>query len=111
MTAPFFAGAKAMRAVRRAGQILIRGQDRKEKETKMRSYLIKDTTLQERLEIVRTWEEAEGCENSGMDLTEFYSDYISGRREIAEINAAFRTAYVVETPEDDGKGCGMGIRR
>lgn len=77
----------------------------------MRSYRIKDTTLQERLEIVRSWEEAEGCESSGMDLTEFYSDYISGRREIAEINAAFRTTYVADTPEDNGKGCGMGIRR
>ncbi len=80
-------------------------------DKKMRSYLIKDTTLQERLEIVRAWEEAEGCENSGMDLTEFYSDYISGRKEISEINAAFRTAYVVDTPEDDGKGCGMGTHR
>ena len=70
-----------------------------------------DTTLQERWEIGRAWEEAEGCENSGMDLTEFYSDYISGRKEISEINAAFRTAYVVDTPEDDGKGCGMGTHR
>lgn len=72
----------------------------------MKSYLIKDTTLQERLEIVRAWEEAEGCDRSGMDLTEFYSDYISGRKEISEINAAFHTSYVVETPEDENKGCG-----
>ena len=72
----------------------------------MKSYRIKDTTLQERLEIVRAWEEAEGCDNSGMDLTEFYSDYISGRKEISEINAAFHTSYVVETPEDENRGCG-----
>ena len=57
----------------------------------MKSYLIKDTTFEERLEIVRAFEEAGSCENTGMDLTEFYSDYISGRREIAEINASFHT--------------------
>lgn len=77
----------------------------------MKSYLIKDTTFEERLEIVRAFEEAESCENTGMDLTELYSDYISGRREIAEINASFHTGYVVEVPENEDKGCGMGYRR
>lgn len=77
----------------------------------MKSYLIKDTTFEERLEIVRAFEEAESCENTGMDLTEFYSDYISGRSEIAEINASFHTGYVVEVPENEDKGCGMGYRR
>lgn len=77
----------------------------------MKSYLIKDTTFEERLEIVRTFEEAESCENTGMDLAEFYSDYISGRREIAEINASFHTGYVVEVPESEDQGCGMGYRR
>ena len=74
----------------------------------MKSYLIKDTTFEERLEIVRAFEDAESCEK---DLTEFYSDYISGRREIAEINASFHTGYVVEVPESEDKGCGMGYRR
>ena len=77
----------------------------------MKSYLIKDTTFKERLEIVRAFEETGSCENTGMDLTEFYSDYISGRREIAEINASFHTGYVVEVPESEDQGCGMGYRR
>lgn len=77
----------------------------------MKSYLIKDTTFEERLEIVRAFEETGSCENTGMDLTEFYSDYINGRREIAEINASFHTGYVVEVPESEDQGCGMGYRR
>ncbi len=80
----------------------------------VKSYLIKDTTLDERLEIVRMWEEDESCETSGMDLTEFYSDYISGRKEIAEINAEYaarQTNYVVDTPDEANKpACGMGRR-
>ncbi len=80
-----------------------------------KSYLIKDTTLQERLEIVRMWQEDESCENCGMDLTEFYSDYISGRKEIAEINAEYaerQASYVVDIPDDSSKKtCGQGGRR
>ena len=41
----------------------------------MKSYLIKDTTFEERLEIVRAFEETGSCENTGMDLTEFYSEH------------------------------------
>ena len=33
----------------------------------MKSYLIKDTTFEERLEIVRAFEETGSCENTGMD--------------------------------------------
>ena len=79
-----------------------------------KSYLIKDTTFQERLEIVRQWQEDESCENSGIDLTEFYNDYISGRKEIAEINAEYvanQQGYVVDVPEDEKLNCGQGGRR
>ena len=41
----------------------------------MKSYLIKDTTFEEQLEIVRAFEETGSCENTGMDLTEFYSEH------------------------------------
>lgn len=74
----------------------------------MKSNLIKDTTMQERIALVRKWEEDEGCESSGIDLMDFYNDYIDGKREIAEINAAYSTSYVVEFPEEEGKGCSMG---
>ena len=34
----------------------------------MKSILIKDTTKSERIQLVKEWEECEGCESSGMDL-------------------------------------------
>ena len=78
----------------------------------MKSTLIKDTTKSERIALVKQWEEEEGCENSGMNLMEYFRDYIDGKKEIAEVNAAFRTNYVVETPETEEKPmCGMGGRR
>ena len=78
----------------------------------LKSTLIKDTTKSERIALVKQWEEEEGCENSGMNLMEYFRDYIDGKKEIAEVNAAFRTNYVVETPETEEKPmCGMGGRR
>ena len=44
----------------------------------MKSTLIKDTTKSERIELVKQWEEREGCESSGIDLMEFFRDYIDG---------------------------------
>lgn len=71
----------------------------------MKSTLIKDTTKSERIALVKQWEEEEGCENSGMNLMEYFRDYIDGKKEIAEVNAAFRTNYVVETPEKKKNLC------
>lgn len=55
-----------------------------------KSILIADTTVQERIEILRQWipEDAamDGCD---IDLWEFYDDYIKGKKEIAQCNAAF----------------------
>ena len=78
----------------------------------MKSYLIKDTTIHERIELLKQWEETEGCENSGMDLMDFYADYINGKREISEINAEYSARYISEIPDEDNRqGCGMGTRR
>lgn len=76
----------------------------------MKSTLIKDTTKSERIEMIKEWEEVEGCENSGMNLLEFFRDYIDGKKEIAEINAEFRAQYISEIPDDEEprQGCGMG---
>lgn len=47
----------------------------------MKSTLIKDTTKSERIDLVKQWEESEGCESSGIDLMEFFRDYIDGDKE------------------------------
>ena len=70
----------------------------------MKSYLIKDTTKQERIELIRQWVPAdEAMEDCEIDLWDMYHDYIEGKREIAEINAAFvdgeqRKHYEKELP-------------
>ena len=60
-----------------------------------KSTLIADTTVQERIEIIRAWvpedEAVNGCD---IDLWEFYDDYIKGKKEIAECNAAFAESLV-----------------
>lgn len=63
----------------------------------MKSILIKDTTKQERIELIREWIPVDdGLENCEIDLWEMYRDYIDGKKEVAEINAEFRTSYYVE---------------
>lgn len=64
-------------------------------------YLIKDTTKSERIALIKAWEEESGCESSGMDLWEYFRDYIDGKKEISEVNAEFTANYVPEYPEDD----------
>lgn len=55
-----------------------------------KSVLIADTTVQERIQIVRQWiPEDEAMDGCDIDLWEFYDDYIKGKKEISECNAAF----------------------
>ena len=52
--------------------------------------LIKDTTKEERIALIRQWiPDDEAMEDCDIDLWDMYRDYINGTREIAEINAAF----------------------
>lgn len=74
----------------------------------MKSILIKDTTRQEREQIV---EESIGnvsgaCDGCMAGLIDMYQDYIDGKKEIREINMAFRAQYEsgVEGPEKQGCG-------
>ena len=61
------------------------------------SYLIKDTTKKERIELIRSWVPTdEASEDCDIDLWEMYRDYIDGKREIAEINASFHTDFYEE---------------
>lgn len=67
----------------------------------MKSTLIKDTTKSERIQLIKEWEETEGCESSGIDLMTYFKDYIDGVKEISEVNAAFNARYVSEIPDND----------
>lgn len=68
----------------------------------MSGILIKDTTREEREEIIRGALNfcGDGCENcsscalGGGDPYEMYQPYIDGIKEISEINAEYRARYV-----------------
>ena len=60
----------------------------------MNSILIKDTTKEERIAIIREWLPVDdGLEDCEIDLWDMYDDYIRGEKEVAEINAEFQTDY------------------
>ena len=67
----------------------------------MKSTLIKDTTKSERIQMIKQWEETEGCESSGIDLMTYFKDHIDGVKEIAEVNAEFQAGYISEIPDED----------
>ena len=63
----------------------------------MKSTLIKDTTKEERIALIRAWiQDDDGLEDCDMDLWDIYADYINGTREIAEINAAMTGVFMTE---------------
>ena len=55
----------------------------------MKSILIKDTTISERIDIVRQALDFGDGECEGVDMEDMYDDYIYGRKELAEINLEF----------------------
>ena len=74
----------------------------------MRSILIKDTTREEREQIVA---ESIGnisgaCDGCMSGLAEMYQDYIDGKKEIREINMEFKAQYEsgIEVPEKGNCG-------
>ena len=63
-----------------------------------KSYLIKDTTKEERIALIKSWipdDEVMDAEGAP-DLWDLYADYINGTKEISECNAAFKTEYLSE---------------
>lgn len=63
----------------------------------MKSYLIKDTTKEERIALIRQWiSDEDGIEDSGMELWDMYADYVNGTRELSEINATLVSDYWME---------------
>ena len=71
--------------------------ERDEEEKMMSSILIKDTTKEERIALIKSWiPHDDGLEDCDIDLWDMYADYINGKREIAEINMSFEPKYVEE---------------
>ncbi|SKC09359.1 hypothetical protein SAMN06296386_1236 [Lachnospiraceae bacterium] len=75
--------------------------------------LIRNTTVAQRVKIVN---EALGldsvdCEGVPQSMIDMYDDYINGKKEIAEINASFKTEYVMgdDSARPEKGGCGMGM--
>ncbi|SDI75037.1 hypothetical protein SAMN05421493_12617 [Pseudobutyrivibrio sp. 49] len=74
------------------------------------SYLIKDTTKEEREQIVK---ESLGnieanCDGCMAGLAEMYQDYIDGKKELREINMEFNARYVKDNDmETRGSSCVM----
>lgn len=69
----------------------------------MRSILIKDTTREERIQIIQqslsvcgtTCEFCNGCDNMGGGRAEtIYQPYIDGEKEISEINMEYNAGFV-----------------
>lgn len=74
------------------------------------SILIRDTTREQRERIVAESLGAmeASCEGCAAGLYEMYEDYIEGRRELREINMAYRSGYISGRMGPDRSGCGMG---
>lgn len=62
----------------------------------MDQYLIANTTKEERIASIRSWTpDDEAMDENTIDMWEMYRDYIDGKKEIAECNAAFQANYII----------------
>lgn len=73
-----------------------------------KSLLIKDTTVDERMQIVKESLCFGDGECEGVDMDDMYDDYIFGRKELVEIHAEFsrRNAGAVRAESDRDMLCG-----
>lgn len=78
----------------------------------MKSLLIKDTTTEERRDIVRNALDFGGADCEGIDMDDLYDDYILGLKELADINREFSEKHAgcvkADNMESPAPGCGMG---
>lgn len=76
----------------------------------MKSYLIKDTTREERERIVADalGDLSAACDGCSPGLAEMYQAYIDGEMELREVNMAFNARYVSGGEGPARRGCGMG---
>ena len=79
---------------------------------KMAGYLIKETTCEERKQIV---EEALGnlsasCDGCMAGLADMYQDYIAGKKEIRDINMEFNARYERgDMDREERRSCPMSV--
>ena len=71
------------------------------------SYLIQDTTREERERIIAEslGNIEAGCDGCMAGLTEMYQAYIDGEKELCEINMEFRARYVSGDQGPERAGC------
>lgn len=78
----------------------------------MKSLLIKDTTTEERRDIVRNALDFGSADCEGIDMDDLYDDYILGLKELADINREFSEKHAgcvkADNMEPPAPGCGMG---
>ena len=80
----------------------------------MAGYLIKETTCEERKQIV---EEALGnlsasCDGCMAGLADMYQDYIDGKKEIRDINMEFNARYERgDMDREERRSCPMSVSR
>ena len=80
----------------------------------MAGYLIKETTCEERKQIV---EEALGnlsasCDGCMAGLADMYQDYIDGKKEIRDINMEFNARYERgDMDREERRSCPMSVER
>lgn len=66
----------------------------------MEEYLIAGTTKEQRIALIRSWvPDDEAMDENDIDIWEMYRDYIDGKKEIAECNAAFAAQFDQEESE------------
>ena len=75
----------------------------------MKSYLIKDTTREEREQIVAdSIGNIDGsCDGCASGLIDMYQDYIDGIKEVRDINMEFRAHYVSGDEGPVKESCGF----
>ena len=75
----------------------------------MKSYLIKDTTREEREQIVAdSIGNIDGsCDGCASGLIDMYQDYIEGIKELRDINMEFRAHYVSGDEGPVKESCGF----
>ena len=76
----------------------------------MVKYLIKDTTREEREQIVAEslGNIDDSCDGCSSGIVEMYQDYIEGKREIRDINMEFNARYVRgDMDKEERRSCPM----
>lgn len=75
----------------------------------MPGYLIKDTTREEREQLVAEslGNISASCDGCSAGIVEMYQDYIDGKKELKDINMEFRAGYVSADEKPSRTGCGI----